>query len=264
MTNHYTLAQDEQSVMRLRAMADSAIGFERPAWRDAGVGPGSRVLEVGCGPGALLGELAMLVGAAGEAVGIDTSAEAISEARSYLRRRGLSQARVEVADGFDSGLEPESFDSAYLRLVLVHVGERATELLRAVRELVRPGGTIVLSDGDHASTGISGDVPEFEELMNAWKAMMSHRGNDVRIGLHLPRIAADAGLQVVAFRGHMNIIEPDVTFRMPHWEARKAIVTDETATAADLRRWEPLVEHYAASRPFYTCFPSYTVIARRL
>jgi len=55
MTNHYTLAQDEQSVMRLRAMADSAIGFERPAWRDAGVGPGSRVLEVGCGPGALLG-----------------------------------------------------------------------------------------------------------------------------------------------------------------------------------------------------------------
>jgi hypothetical protein len=148
--------------------------------------------------------------------------------------------------------------------VLVHVGERATELLRAVRDLVRPGGTIVLSDGDHASTGISGDVPEFEELMNAWKAMMSHRGNDVRIGLHLPRIAADAGLQVVSFRGHMNIIEPDVTFRMPHWEARKAIVTDETATAADLRRWEPLVEHYAASRPFYTCFPTYTVIARRL
>lgn len=67
MANHYTLAQDEQSVMRLRAIADSAIGFERPAWLDAGVGPGSRVLEVGCGPVALLGELAMLVGASGEA-----------------------------------------------------------------------------------------------------------------------------------------------------------------------------------------------------
>ncbi|HEY2201441.1 MAG TPA: hypothetical protein VGH56_06110, partial [Solirubrobacteraceae bacterium] len=175
----------------------------------------------------------------------------------------VPQASVSLGDVFDCELDSGRFDAANLRLLLIHLGCRVTELLAVIRSLVRPGGHVVLTDVDGPSCGLSETIPELEELMQAWLTMMSGRGNDVRIGIHLPALAHAAGFEVVSFRGAMTIIPPSATFRLPHWEARAAIIADGVASQADVDRWDPIVREFMTTRTSYFSLPMYTLVARR-
>src|SRR5580658_3161202 len=57
--------------------------------------PGLSVLDVGCGPGTITADLALLV-APGEVVGIDASSEVVAQAAASTEGAGLSNLRFEV------------------------------------------------------------------------------------------------------------------------------------------------------------------------
>ena len=63
--------------------------------------PGQRVLDVGCGPGTISCDLAAAVGPAGYVLGVDASGDAVARAREEAGRRGVGNARFEVADAGD-------------------------------------------------------------------------------------------------------------------------------------------------------------------
>jgi len=48
-------------------------------------------------------------------------------------------------------------------------------------------------------------ISELEEVMEAWLELMRRRGNDVRMGIHLPALAAAAGFEIVSFRGAVTV-----------------------------------------------------------
>jgi SAM-dependent methyltransferase len=263
MAAEYTLKLDAEAIDRLNTMAALARAFEAPAWAQAGIASGATVLDVGCGTGAFLAEFADLVGAEGRAIGIDSSQAAVDACAAYLAHRQLPQASVIRGDALQAGLEPDSFDAAHVRLLLIHLGSDAPDLLRIVRGLLRPGGHVVLTDLDGPSCGVSETIPELEEVMEAWLTLMRKRGNDVRIGVHLPAVAAAADFEVVSFAGAVTVIPPDVTFRLPHWEAREAMISDGVASTADWTRWEPVLEAFTTARTCYFSAPLYTLVARR-
>jgi SAM-dependent methyltransferase len=263
MMADYTLALDTDAINRLNTMAAGARTFEAPAWAEAGITRGATVLDIGCGTGAFLGEFAKLVGADGRAIGLDSSEASVEACSAYLAHLGLPQASVRLGDAFTCDLDSERLDAAHLRLLLIHLGSRVNELLAVVRSLVCPGGHVVLTDVDGPSCGLSETIPELEELMQAWLTMMSGRGNDVRIGIHLPALAVAAGFEIIDFRGAMTVIPPSASFRLPHWEARAAIVADGVASQADVDRWEPTVTEFVTARTAYFSLPMYTLVARR-
>jgi ubiquinone/menaquinone biosynthesis C-methylase UbiE len=76
----YALALDPAEVARYRLMAERARAVEAELWRVAGVRPGARVADVGCGPGALLPLLAAEVGPDGEVAGVDGDPGAVAAA----------------------------------------------------------------------------------------------------------------------------------------------------------------------------------------
>ena len=63
------------------------------------LGPGGRVLDVGCGAGGALLPAARRVGPSGEAVGIDTAPGMVERTRAAAEEAGLGQVRAEVMDG---------------------------------------------------------------------------------------------------------------------------------------------------------------------
>lgn len=93
----------------------------------------TRVLEVGCGAGALAARLRDEVGA--EVVAIDTSERMIE----LTRQRGIE---ADVADVQDLPYPDASFDCVCAGWVFYHVANRAQALAECARVL-RPGGTCI-------------------------------------------------------------------------------------------------------------------------
>lgn len=109
----------------------------------AGIGDARRVLDVGCGPGALLAELASRLG--GESVaGVDPSASFVEAARA--RNPG---ATVALASAEQLPFDDETFDAALAQLV-VHFMRDPVRGLSEMRRVTHRGGAVAACVWDHA------------------------------------------------------------------------------------------------------------------
>src|SRR5262249_26235323 len=83
-TGPYALATGEAAAYRLRLLHRVYGPGTLRVLPDAGLRPGTRVADVGCGPGMVTGLLGALVGPRGQVVGIDASAAQLAKAREQL------------------------------------------------------------------------------------------------------------------------------------------------------------------------------------
>jgi SAM-dependent methyltransferase len=105
--------------------------------------PGQRVLDVGCGPGALLDSLVARVGS-GSLAGVDPSASFIEAARHRHPAADIRVARAEVLPFPDN-----EFDAALAQLV-VHFMTDPVAGLGEMRRVTKPGGTVAAAVWDFA------------------------------------------------------------------------------------------------------------------
>lgn len=112
----------------------------------AGVSAGQRVLDVGCGPGALTGELVRRCGAA-KVCAVDPSESFVAAARERHLDVDVRQARAEHLPFGD-----DAFDAALAQLV-VHFMDDPRVGVREMRRVTRPGGVLAASVWDFTSGG---------------------------------------------------------------------------------------------------------------
>lgn len=106
----------------------------------------SELLEVGCGTGAVSRFLATLPGVA-HVTGVDPSPLFLARARELAGDGAIDFA---VGDARDLGFDDGSFDVLVFHTSLCHVPECERALAEAHRVL-RPGGRLVVFDGDYAT-----------------------------------------------------------------------------------------------------------------
>src|SRR4051794_5412243 len=101
---------------------------------------GDSVLDLGCGTGAALPELARAVGATGSVTGLDHAAGFLSEARQLADREGFGDLlRLIQADAHVLPFPDGAFTAAHTERVLIHVADPDL-VLQELRRVVRPGG----------------------------------------------------------------------------------------------------------------------------
>src|SRR5215467_2192805 len=86
----YALGYSQAERDRLIRQAAQLAPLTERFFRDAGIGPGHRVLELGSGMGDVAMLVARIVGPSGEVVGVERDARSIGRAQKRLREAGIS------------------------------------------------------------------------------------------------------------------------------------------------------------------------------
>jgi len=187
-----------EEVARLEVQGAALAPATRMILTEAGIRPGMRVLDLGCGAGDVTFVAAGLVGPEGFVVGVDRSPEALARARLRAGRRGLAQ--VQFVEG-DLG-EPAPggpFDAIVERLVLWTVPDPAG-LLRRQATVLRPGGLVVPIEED-LSTIRSLPETAFGTQVKSWLVEAFAKAGMSMVGSRLWAIVEEAGLRPVGMIG---------------------------------------------------------------
>ena len=165
---------------------------------EAGIRPGMRVLDLGCGAGDVTFVAADLVGPDGSVVGVDHSPEALARARLRAGQRGLTQVRFVEGDLNDPA-PGGPFDAIVERLVLWTVPDPAG-LLRRQATVLRPGGLVVPVEED-LSTIRSLPQTAFGTQVKSWLVEAFAKAGMSMVGSRLWAIVQEAGLRPLGMIG---------------------------------------------------------------
>jgi SAM-dependent methyltransferase len=171
--------------------AENSAGYLLPRVQD-----GSRILDVGCGPGSITLDLARLAHA-GSVVGLDRSESVISEAREAAEQAGLGNVALAVGDVYALDHDDASFDVVHAHQVLQHLSDPVAAL-REMGRVCRTDGLVAVRDSDYSAFTWWPAVPELSAWLDLYRAVA--RGNDAEpdAGRHLKSWAREAGLEVVS------------------------------------------------------------------
>jgi ubiquinone/menaquinone biosynthesis C-methylase UbiE len=187
-------------VLELRAADPQQRRMREAYLSEIAFPPNARVLDVGCGTGAVTRVLAEWAGV-GQVVGIDPSPSFLEKARELAS--GHPNLAFEQADGRQLPFEVDSFD-----LTLCHVPSPERALAEAFRVL-RRGGWLAVFDGDYATTTVAiGDFDPLQACVDAWGGSSVH---DRWLLRRLPPLARTQGFEVVSYRSHGYVqnVDPD-------------------------------------------------------
>src|ERR1044071_3453323 len=136
----YALGHQDREVERLRFQARIIEPVTRRLIRECGIGPGMRVLDIGCGAGDVSILLAEAVGDSGSVVAFDREPRAIEMAKASALTAGYRQIEFVVASDEAFPKHPQ-FDAAIGRYVLHHQRDPVATVRRAAGA-VRKGGVV--------------------------------------------------------------------------------------------------------------------------
>jgi len=177
---------------RLRVLAAARRASTLELFRRAGLRPGMRCVDLGCGSGDVTLDLAALAGPAGGATGVDMDQAKLEFARAAARERGLANVAFEAAD-VTAWAGPGEYDFVYCRFLLQHLA-RPVELLRRMWDAVRPGGVLAVEDADLEGLFCDPDNAGFSFYQRMYAEVLARHGGDPGCARRLVRYFRDAGI----------------------------------------------------------------------
>jgi ubiquinone/menaquinone biosynthesis C-methylase UbiE len=156
----------------------------------AGVQPGLRVLDVGCGTGYFARLLGQTVGPGGLVIAVDPSPAMLTYARNKARGIGHCQFQIGTAESLD--FPDDHFDVVVSSLVLHHLPEELRlPALREMRRVLQPGGRVLVAEAQVPRHG------------GGWRLLARLYGYDrlARVVPHLGALVAEAGFDEIRTGG---------------------------------------------------------------
>jgi ubiquinone/menaquinone biosynthesis C-methylase UbiE len=253
----YVAAGRPDETIRLETQAKA---LDRIIERELGIlgfKPDMRVLDAGCGTGAITRKIASKVFPA-ETFGIDIDPLFIDKAKRTALDEGTKNIRFELGNIDNLAYDDGFFDLSYCRLVLMHV-KNPVNTIAELKRVTRKGGTVAASDNDDGAIMIYPPAPRFFSLWERYGKWAKARGEDRYIGRKLYSIFSDAGLKSIKIHPLPTFAtqqEPDVLRMLVYIlvdivELHKdAMIKEGVATARDyeeaVKEIETVLKHAGA------------------
>jgi SAM-dependent methyltransferase len=140
----YPLGNTDAEHERLIRQAERVAPTTERFFREAGIGPGQRVLDIGSGVGDVAMLVARLVGPSGEVVGVERDPKSIAKARARVTEARLHNVSFNESDVGEI-LDGKPFDAAVGRFILMYLPDPVAAL-RSISQLVRQGGVFAFQE----------------------------------------------------------------------------------------------------------------------
>ena len=194
----YTGAEHERLIRQAALIAP----YTERLFRQAGIGPGQRVLDLGSGVGDVSMLLARIVGPSGRVVGIERDASSIGRAEARAAAAGLlnvSFMQTDVSNISSNRL----FDAAVGRFILAFQPDPIS-VLRGATRLVRPGGVIAFQEPSWIPLlALGSRLPLWSRVLHSIHETSLRCGINPEMGPDLYHVFQEAGLPPPAM--HMEI-----------------------------------------------------------
>jgi len=161
-------------------------------FREAGIGPGQRVLDLGSGVGDVSMLAARLVGPAGEIVGIERDASSIAVARKRVAEAAFRNVSFTQTDASQIAID-KPFDAAVGRFILMFLPDPAA-VLRSLSALVRPGGVLAFQEPSWLPfLALASPLALWSRVVSAVEQTFRRSGVHVEMGPDLHRVFQEIG-----------------------------------------------------------------------
>ncbi len=242
-----------------QANANPDIQKSKPVILDAlHLRPGLRVLDLGCGTGADVIDIAQRVAPSGTVTGVDASEAMIAEARRRCAGSSLS-VTFEAGDATQLRFAANTFDACRTERMLMHIAQPD----RAFGEMVRvtkPGGRVAVFDIDWGTFVI--DHPDHATT----RRVVASFSDSIRsgwIGRQLRRMFIDAGMTEVSFTCRQTLID---------FEFLQLIIGGHLTRAQhagmlhpdEVRKWWDYLRDFDADGRFLAGFTAFVVSGEKI
>ena len=253
-----------------KRLADQADTLAELLHSDTFYPSGSVVLEVGCGIGAQTVTLARRSPEA-TIVAMDISEDSLAAAQESIRSAGLGNVVFQKADVYSMTFAPGAFDHVFVCFVLEHLS-RPREALAHLRQVLKPGGTITVVEGDHGSAYFHPDSRYARQAIGCLIELQTRAGGNSLIGRTLYPLLLESGFRDLTVSPRLVYVDssrPDLVegFTKNTFIAMVEGVRERALTAGliDEETWEKGIRdlYRTAEADGTFCYTFFKAVARR-
>ena len=172
MSNPEYIMESPDEVLRLDLKCDPEILKRQVTW--AGIKPGMRVADLGCGPGKTSFYLNELVQPGGSIIGVDISKQRIDYAQSHYQNKGIEFYLGDIRSPLD---QYGFFDFIWVRFVLEHFRKNAFDIVQNISTILKPNGILCLADLDFNCLIHYGIPAKLEKALFGLMGLLEEKGN---------------------------------------------------------------------------------------
>ena len=195
----YVHGYDRRANTRLQDQADALVDLLHS---DTRYPQGSLVLEAGCGVGAQTITLARNSPRA-QIVAIDISAQSLAAAKAKVQAPNV---RFQQADVLKLPFARESFDHVFVCFLLEHL-PRPLEALARLKDVLTPGGSMTVIEGDHGSTYFHPHSEAAHDAIRCQVELQRAAGGNANIGRELYPLLTRAAFDGVRVSPRMVYVD---------------------------------------------------------
>lgn len=199
---NYVHGYTEREAERLKDQANTldTILHHDSIWPD-----GSLILEAGCG----VGSQTTIISAknpSSQFVSIDISNDSIAKARETVTANNIKNVEFKQADIYNLTFNKKKFNHILVCFVLEHLPD-PVGALEQLKEVLKPGGTITVIEGDHGSAYFSPDSSEARKAIQCQVELQKRKGGDANIGRRIFPLLKTAGFYDIVVSPRMVYVD---------------------------------------------------------
>jgi ubiquinone/menaquinone biosynthesis C-methylase UbiE len=207
----YVLGHSAEEQKRLIQQSSIIRPLTERILQAAGLEPGMRVLDVGCGTGEVTTLVSEVQGGTGHVVGLDRADAVLETARGRAATLGVSNVEFVQGDLMTISLDAlgnQPFDAVVGRMVLMYLPDPAAAVRHLMR-LVRPGGLVSFIELTITTPLPWPPWPLFGWVVNLVQGGFQHARVPTDMGLRMPDALTAAGVTGMQLRSEALLMRAD-------------------------------------------------------